>query len=165
MPRGWLVIVTLAACGPGGPDLAGTYQVLVHAADATGCATLVPVSDPPYVRFTAESIFGQDYFTLSACADPDQVDCPGAGLYGPFAQPIDDGWRAELGFAQTAGGCILDYVIADAVLAGEQLVIDGRRYHDESVRPDSECTGEHAVALGDSLPCASAEHLEAVRVR
>jgi hypothetical protein len=165
MARGWVVCVTVAAgCGPGGPDLEGTYQVTVHTADPTGCTNQEPVIDPPFVRFTPQSILGQDYFALSACSDATQIDCPSAGFYGPFAQPIDDGWRAELGFAQTAGGCILDYTTADAILDREVLVLDGRRHHDESDRPDSECTGEKAVELGDSLPCVGAEHLEAIRL-
>jgi hypothetical protein len=158
------VVIVAAACGRGGVDLEGTYQVTLHTADATGCTNQQPVTDPAYVRFTPGSILGQDYFALSACTDPAQVDCPGAGLYGPFAEPIEDGWRAELGFAQPVGGCILDYVISDAVLDGANLVIDGRRYHDESDRPEAECTGETAVDLGDSLPCVGAEHLEALQL-
>jgi len=165
MARGWLAgVMVAAACGRGGVDLEGTYQVTLHTADATGCTSQVAVPDPAYVRFTPESILGQDYFALSACTDPLEIDCPSAGLYGPFAEPIDDGWRAELGFAQTAGGCILDYAISDAILDHEILVLDGRRYHDETARPDSECTGENAVELGDSLPCVGAEHLEALRL-
>jgi hypothetical protein len=165
MARGWLLFVTAAAgCGPGGVDLEGTYQVTMHAVDLTGCANPTPVVDPPFVRFTPESILGRDYFALSACDDPMQIDCPSAGLYGPFAQPIDDGWRAEIGVAQTVGGCILDYGLADATLDHENLVLQGRRYHDESDRPERECTGERALELGDTLPCVGAENLAAVRL-
>lgn len=164
MTRVLVVVLGLTACGTDGIDLGGTYQVTVHTVDATGCANPVPDADPAYVRFTADSLLGNKYYALTACTDPTQVECPSAGLYGPFAQPIDDGWRAELGLAQTIGGCVLDYAIADAVLTGDALVIDGTRYHDETDRPDSECTGETAVELGDSLPCAGLEHLEATRI-
>jgi hypothetical protein len=164
MSRVVVVVLGLTACGTDGIDLRGTYQVIAHTADATGCTSPVAVTDPPYVRFTKDSIFGNDYYALSACTDATQTDCPSAGLYGPFAQPIDDGWRAELGVAQTIGGCVLDYALADAVLTGDALVIDGHRYHDETDRPDSECTGQTAVDLGDSLPCAGIEHLEATKL-
>jgi hypothetical protein len=168
MARRFLVVLAITGagtgCGADGIELGGTYQVTVHTADAAGCANQVAVTDPPYVRFTKESILGGEYFVLSACTDPLAADCPGAGVYGPFAQPIDSGWRAEIGVAQTIGGCVLDYAIADATLIVDLLVIDGRRYHDETARPDSECTGEAAVDLGDSLPCAGAEHLEAAKL-
>lgn len=164
MIRVLVVVLGLTACGTSGIDLGGTYRVTAHTADATACTNQVVVTDPPYVRFTKDSLFGSDYFALSACTDPAQMDCPSAGLYGPFAQPIEDGWRAELGVAQTIGGCVLDYATADAVLMDDALVIDARRYHDETDRPDSECTGDNAVALGDSLPCVGAEHLEATRL-
>jgi len=165
MTRVLAVVLGLTACGTDGIDLGGTYQVTAHTADATGCTSPVAVTDPAYVRFTAGSLLGNKYYALSACSDPTQMDCPSAGLYGPFAQPIEDGWRAELGVAQTIGGCVLDYATADAVLMDDALVIDARRYHDETDRPDSECTGQTAVDLGDTLPCVGAEHVEATRIQ
>lgn len=157
-----VILIAVAACGGGGPDLTGTYRVDVHTADATGCATQVPVTDPAYIRFSKEELLGHDYFSLSGCTDPAQADCPSVGLYGLYAEPITDGWRAELGFAQPTGGCILDYTWSEVVMADDtHIVLDANRYHDESDRPDSECTGQMAIDLGDSLPCASAEHIEA----
>jgi len=157
-------IVPAAGCSSG-IDLTGTYQVTVHTADATGCTNQVAVADPAYVRFEQADLLGHTYFTLGACTDPAQVNCPSAGLYGLYAEEIHDGWRAELGLAQVTGGCILDYSRSEATLVDDtQLVIEGRRYHDESVRPDAECTGTTAIELGDTMPCAGAEHLEATLV-
>jgi hypothetical protein len=160
-----VALASLPGCATDGIDLAGTYQVTVHTVDTTGCANLVATTTPAYVRFEEGDLVGNTYYSLHGCTDLAQVECPSLGLYGVFGEPLDDGWRAELGLSQSPGGCILEYARAEATLVDGALVVVGHRYRDESDRPESECTGEHALDLGDSMPCVGAEHLEATQIQ
>jgi hypothetical protein len=160
---------TLAACTEtaDGPDLTGVWRVTVHTQNPTGCTAGPAVTDPPYIKFTRENLFGQKYYQYVDCSDAGTTCDPSNGLFGlAYAQSIPDGWQAEIYVASgDTAHCSLSGTISTAIVGADgSLAIDTRESGISDVAV-SACTTDEAKArlAAGSLPCVSSEQLSAVR--
>lgn len=166
-----LAALSLAGCGDSddGPDLTGVWTVTAHTANDTGCTPGAEVLDPPYIKFTRETIFGQSYYTFVGCQDVEGTTCEGSLFGGFYAEAIENGWRSA---AYIAAGddanCSLSAQISDAVVQADgALLIESRT--SESVAgpvPAGTCTTDEAEARlkAGTLTCARFESMTAQRV-
>ncbi len=153
-----LVVAALAGCGDDPSPLLDVWQVTAHTRNATGCAAEgAAVTDPPYLKFVAGSLLGQEYVERVDCASATDCDDAG-GLFGLFyAEPIDGGLRAS---AYSSSGdmtrCVLAAQRSDATVVGGALRIETRRFEGRDLVGVA-CTADTAEAMAATLPCAELE--------
>jgi hypothetical protein len=159
--RPWIVVfavVGLLGCGDDPSPLVGVWQVTTHTRNPTGCASEgAAVVDPPFLKFVAGSLLGQDYVERVDCTTA--TDCEDAGgLFGLFyAEPIDGGLRASVYVSSgDMTRCTLAAQRSDATVAGPALRIETRRFEGRDL-VGVVCDPDTAEAMQATLPCAELE--------
>lgn len=149
-----------------GPDLTGVWRVTLHTQNPSGCSVGPQVTDPPFIKFAREELFGQKYFVYVHCSDAGVTCEPSSGIFGnAYSIPITDGHRSEsYGTADLGTECILSGTISTALVGRDgALTIETRR--SSQTVTGVECTADEARARleAGTLPCVELETLAAVR--
>lgn len=149
-----------------GPDLTGVWRVTLHTENTAGCTPGATLTDPAYLKFSKESIFGQEYFQYVGCSDAGVTCEPSNGLFGlSYASPITDGWQAEIySSSGDPAHCSMTATVSTAVVRGGGLTIETR----SSVASDvavTDCSPDEAKArlAAGTLTCERFEQFTAVR--
>lgn len=162
-----LPLVLAAACTEtaDGPDLVGVWRVTSHTDNPSGCTPGPAVTDPPYLEWHRETLFGQVYYQWAPCATP--TTCDSTSLFSlSYAKPISDGYEASI---YTSSGdmtsCVLGATVSTAVVAADgTLTIEIRHSHKDGVTGTACTTDEAQAALeAGQLTCGELEVLTAVR--
>lgn len=145
----------LVGCGDD-PDLSGLYEVTYHTYSADNCSVEGDAVDtPPYFRMEKDEFFGVDIFSFSGCDSATDTECNTSPmLLTTFTQPTDNGWRGVVSFSSWAGSdCSLGYVEGSAVLEGDGVRIETRRWSEQTQLPEGACTTDEAEKRGKDMPC------------
>jgi hypothetical protein len=162
------LVAAVAVCGCGdGVDLSGMYRVDA-AVQSSPCGADEPERDPPpFLRFTRQQLYDQDYFAYEECADEAGASCSGPGVFGGFPEPVDDGWMAFASFSSGVdGSCLLGITERTALRHGRALVVEEHTYRASGIDlPQAQCTPTEAEARGkDQLPCFAHSRIDATRL-
>jgi hypothetical protein len=149
-----------------GPDLTGVWRITSHSENTAGCTPGAAVTDPPYIQFTKETLFGQEFYQWAACTSPTTCDEPN-GLFGlAYAKAIDNGWEAQIYIASgNMANCSLGATVSTAVVGGDGGLTIETRAHEKTDVSGLMCDADEAKAAFDNseLTCASFEVMTAVR--
>jgi hypothetical protein len=159
-----LAIASLAASGCSDDvDLSGTYAVNLHRVDDSGCSAGTVVADsPPYIRFTQEEFFGQEYYEWNWCTDSSDASCLDASGYSLYGEPISGGWKSELTFSSWFGtDCSVGSSTSTAVLEQEVLRIETRHRQGMFQIEEGDCEPELAEERADEMTCVQLETIDA----
>ena len=164
-----LATLTLALAGctetADGPDLTGLWQVTAHTHDDAGCGEGMVETDPPFIQFTKEELFGQEFFQWAPCTAPGACAEPNALFDPAYAAAIADGWEARLYVSSgDAAGCALSAVISTAVVGADGVLTVDTRGHSVDVTGTA-CDvdeAEDAYAAG-SMTCNNRDRMIAAR--
>lgn len=148
-----------------GPDLTGLWRVTSHTENTTGCTPGAAVTDPPYIQFSRETLFGQEYFQWAPCSAPGT--CETTSLFDlSYAKAIPGGYEAQIYVASgDATACSLGATVSTAIVADDgSLTIETRINTKDSITGTA-CTTDEAKAALDAgqLACAGLEVMTAVR--
>lgn len=160
-------LALLAACTEtsDGPDLVGVWRVTSHSENTTGCTPGAAVTDPPYIKFSRETLFGQVYFQWAPCTTPDT--CEMTSLFDlSYAKAIPGGYEAQIYVASgDATACSLGATVSTAIVADDgTLTIETRTNTKDGVTGTACTTDEAKTALdAGQLACAGLEVMTAVR--
>ena len=148
-----------------GPALVGVWRVTSHTENTAGCTPGAAVTDPPYIQFSRETVFGQEYFQWAPCTTPTM--CETTSLFDlSYAKAIPGGYEAQIYVASgDATACALGATVSTAVLAADgTLTIETRSSTKDGITGTA-CTTDEAKAALDAgqLTCAGLEVMTAVR--
>ena len=159
------LLVLLAACSSNA-DLGGTYMVTSDVSSSP-CGADAPVQMPPaYLKFSESDLFGSKIWTFETCTDAAATMCDsGAGIFGGFSEPIDNGWKGvETSDSFSGTSCYLGYNERTAVLTGKMMVVESHDYSDSPMLDQAHCTTDEAGKRGATMPCMMHERIEATRL-
>lgn len=164
---GLALAVLGAACGSDEIDLSGVYRV-DSAVGSAPCGADEPISYAPFVKFQKDDFFGATLFTYEGCTDESGTSCQSmGGLFGGFAEPIDDGWRGVLSSSSGGGplDCALGFTQQTAILKGSALTIEVSSHFDTVMGlSEEQCSPEEAESRGTELPCEEHELVLATKL-
>lgn len=168
-PSSTALAVALFACTAvdDGPDLAGVWRVTAHTDNPTGCTPGPAVTEPPFIKFTRETIVGQPFYQYVHCADAGVTCEPANPLTGlAYAKDIPGGYEAVFPDATgDATSCSLMATVSQAIVAADgSLAIETRRRASTGLVGVA-CTTREAElrAAAGTLPCVGLETLTATR--
>ena len=161
--------VLLAGCTEtaDGPDLTGVWRVTLHTENTAGCTPGAALTDPAYLKFSKESIFGQEYFQYVGCSDAGITCDAGNGLFDlSYATSIPDGWQAEIySSAGDPAHCSMTATVSTAVVGRDGALTIETRSSTAADIAVTDCSPDEAKArlAAGTLTCERFEQLSAVR--
>jgi len=159
--------VAAAACTETyqGPDLAGVWRVTGHTQNTTGCTPGDAVTEPPYLRFSEETVFGQTYYQWAPCTSPTTCEMTTLGSLA-YGKAIPNGYEAQA-YAQSgdATACTLGATVSTAVLGDDGALTIETRVLTKTGITGTACTLAEAQAALDAgqLGCVGLEVMTATR--